>query len=36
MEKNAINLKKLIEIAIPMLPTERGCNCRNALTGAVM
>jgi 5'-methylthioadenosine phosphorylase len=35
MEKNAVNLKKLIEIAIPMIP-KRGCNCGNALAGAVM
>ncbi|MHA1792997.1 MAG: S-methyl-5'-thioadenosine phosphorylase [Promethearchaeota archaeon] len=36
MKKNAENLKKLIKIALPMIPKERGCNCRNAPVGAVM
>ncbi len=36
MEKNAVNLKKLIEIAIPKIPTARKCACGNALAGAIL
>ncbi|MFX0101590.1 MAG: S-methyl-5'-thioadenosine phosphorylase [Candidatus Hodarchaeota archaeon] len=36
MKNNAVNLKKLIESAIPMIPKERGCNCKNSLIGAVI
>lgn len=36
MEQNATNLKKLLEAAIPKIPSERGCDCGNSLLGAVM
>ncbi len=36
MKKNAENLKKLLENAIPKIPTERECECKKSLNGAVM
>ncbi|MHA1339580.1 MAG: S-methyl-5'-thioadenosine phosphorylase [Promethearchaeota archaeon] len=36
MEKNANNLRKLLENAIPKIPKERGCNCKNSLIGAIL
>ncbi|MHA1682517.1 MAG: S-methyl-5'-thioadenosine phosphorylase [Promethearchaeota archaeon] len=36
MSKNAENLKKLIEIAIPSIPADRGCSCKNSVIGAVI
>jgi 5'-methylthioadenosine phosphorylase len=36
MEKNANNLKKLLEMTIPKIDTERDCACFHTLTGAVI
>ncbi|GAB4318573.1 MAG: S-methyl-5'-thioadenosine phosphorylase [Promethearchaeota archaeon] len=36
MEKNAVNLKRLLEAALPKIPDERGCQCGNSLQGAVI
>ncbi|MBN2155677.1 MAG: S-methyl-5'-thioadenosine phosphorylase [Candidatus Lokiarchaeota archaeon] len=36
MKTNAINLKKLLETAIPKIPTERECSCKDALKGAIL
>lgn len=36
MAKNAENLKKLLEIVIPKINTERDCRCFHSLSGAVI
>ncbi|MHA1451637.1 MAG: S-methyl-5'-thioadenosine phosphorylase [Promethearchaeota archaeon] len=36
MKTNAINLKKLLELAIPKLPSVRKCACKDSMNGAVM
>ncbi|MHA1730967.1 MAG: MTAP family purine nucleoside phosphorylase [Promethearchaeota archaeon] len=36
MEHNAENLKKLLEAAIPKIPDEPTCNCKNSLLGAII
>ncbi len=36
MTQNAKNLKKLLNKAIPQIPTERSCNCGNSLQGAII
>jgi 5'-methylthioadenosine phosphorylase len=36
MEKNSVNMKRLLELAIPEIPRERGCNCKNSTLGAVI
>nr|MDO8111310.1 S-methyl-5'-thioadenosine phosphorylase [Candidatus Sigynarchaeota archaeon] len=36
MRKNAENLKKLIELAIPNLPKEQHCRCGKSLEGAIL
>lgn len=36
MKKNAENLKKLLEIVIPKMDTERDCACSHALEGAII
>jgi len=36
MEKNAKNLRRLLENALPKIPEERGCNCKNSLIGAII
>ncbi|MHA1727466.1 MAG: S-methyl-5'-thioadenosine phosphorylase [Promethearchaeota archaeon] len=36
MENNSTNLKRLLEAAVPKIPAERGCNCKNSLEGAIM
>lgn len=35
MKQNANNLKKLLEHAIPKIPTKRTCECKDSLNGAV-
>jgi len=36
MENNAINLKRLLEMSIPQINTERDCPCHHSLTGAIL
>ncbi|MHA1292898.1 MAG: S-methyl-5'-thioadenosine phosphorylase [Promethearchaeota archaeon] len=36
MAKNADNLKKLLELTVPKINTERDCPCRHSLTGAIL
>ena len=36
MDKNADYLKKLLELVIPKIDTERDCPCRHSLTGAII
>ncbi len=36
MKTNAINLKRLLETAVPKLPSIRECNCKDSLNGAVI
>ncbi|TFG21220.1 MAG: S-methyl-5'-thioadenosine phosphorylase [Promethearchaeota archaeon] len=36
METNSVNLKKLLESAIPKLPTIRKCDCKDSMNGTVM
>ena len=36
MEKNAENLKKLLEITIPKIEMDKDCGCRHSLTGAII
>jgi 5'-methylthioadenosine phosphorylase len=36
MHKNEEFMRKLIEIAIPNIPTERHCSCGNSLLGAIL
>ncbi|MHA1284281.1 MAG: S-methyl-5'-thioadenosine phosphorylase [Promethearchaeota archaeon] len=36
MAENAENLKKLLELTIPKIDTERDCPCRHSLTGAIL
>jgi purine nucleoside phosphorylase len=36
MEKNAKNLKALLEAAIPKIPTKQSCYCPNSMNGAVI
>ena len=36
MESNASNLKKLLEMSIPQINTERDCSCHHSLTGAIL
>ncbi|MHA1371072.1 MAG: S-methyl-5'-thioadenosine phosphorylase [Promethearchaeota archaeon] len=36
MNNNARNLRKLIEIAIPKIPKERKCPCKDSLKGAII
>lgn len=36
MEKNAENLRKLIELALPRIPSEQHCHCPHARDGAVL
>jgi len=35
MKTNATNLKKLLENSIPKIPTDRTCDCKNSLNGAI-
>ncbi|MHA1775771.1 MAG: S-methyl-5'-thioadenosine phosphorylase [Promethearchaeota archaeon] len=36
MEKNAENLRKLIELALPRIPSDQHCHCPHARDGAVL
>ena len=36
MANNSVNLKKLLEAAIPKIPKEPSCNCKNSMLGAVL
>ncbi len=36
MKTNAVNLKKLLETAIPKLPAVRECHCKDSMKGAIM
>ncbi|MHA1491125.1 MAG: S-methyl-5'-thioadenosine phosphorylase [Promethearchaeota archaeon] len=36
MAKNADNLKKMLELTIPKIDTEKDCPCRHSLTGAIL
>jgi len=36
MEKNAGNLKKMLELTIPKIDTERDCACKHTLAGAII
>jgi 5'-methylthioadenosine phosphorylase len=36
MEKNANNLKKMLELTIPKIDTERDCACKHTLAGAIL
>jgi len=36
MEKNAGNLKKMLELTIPKIDTERDCTCKHTLAGAIL
>ncbi|WP_457556646.1 S-methyl-5'-thioadenosine phosphorylase [Candidatus Harpocratesius sp.] len=36
MEKNAENLRKLIELALPQIPEEHHCECAHARDGAIL
>ncbi|MHA1641957.1 MAG: S-methyl-5'-thioadenosine phosphorylase [Promethearchaeota archaeon] len=36
MEINAENLKKLLELVVPKIDTERDCPCHHSLTGAIL
>ncbi len=36
MEKNAINLTKILDIAIPKIPKDRICKCKDSMKGAII
>jgi len=36
MEKNALNLKKLLELTIPKINQDKDCPCKHALTGSII
>ena len=36
METNAVNLKKILEITIPYINTERDCPCKHTLSGSIL
>lgn len=36
MKTNTINLKKLLETAIPKIPSKRECDCKDTMNGAVI
>ncbi len=36
MERNAKNLTKILDIAIPKIPKERSCKCKDSMQGAII